>query len=74
MKLGAGRETKDDLIDLFVGVDLHKKIGDHVKKDEPLFTLYHNQKGLEEAVKIINESITISNKKRRIKLIEETIF
>lgn len=74
MKLGAGRETKDDLIDLFVGVDLHKKIGDHVEKDEPLFTLYHNQKGLEEAVKIINDSITISNIKRNIKLIEETII
>ncbi|MDX9691906.1 MAG: pyrimidine-nucleoside phosphorylase, partial [Acholeplasmataceae bacterium] len=34
MRLGAGRETKEDDILLDVGLDLHKKIGDFVKKDD----------------------------------------
>ena len=34
--LGAGRATKDDVIDLAVGLVLHKKIGDSVKKGETL--------------------------------------
>ena len=32
--LGAGRATKEDEIDLAVGLMLHKKVGDAVKKGE----------------------------------------
>ena len=40
--LGGGRETKDSVIDLTVGLVLQKKVGDHVKKGEPLAMLHAN--------------------------------
>jgi pyrimidine-nucleoside phosphorylase len=43
MRLGAGRTTKEAPIDHAVGIYLHKKIGDAVKKGEALATLYVNQ-------------------------------
>ncbi|EYE87743.1 pyrimidine-nucleoside phosphorylase [Fervidicella metallireducens AeB] len=52
--LGAGRETKESKIDLSVGVVLHKKIGDFVKKGEAIATIYANnpdkQKQAEEVI------------------------
>lgn len=42
MHLGAGRQTKEDTIDPDVGLVLKAKIGDHVKKGEPLLTIYAN--------------------------------
>jgi len=42
LKLGAGRETKESIIDHGAGIVLKKKIGDFVKKDEVLATLYSN--------------------------------
>jgi len=42
VKLGAGRETKESSIDFGAGIILKKKIGDYVKKDEVLATLYSN--------------------------------
>ena len=38
--LGAGRQTKEDIIDFAAGLILHKKVGDKVEKGEPLATLY----------------------------------
>jgi pyrimidine-nucleoside phosphorylase len=38
--LGAGRENKESIIDLSVGIVLHKKIGDFVKKGEAIATIY----------------------------------
>ncbi|MCH5258310.1 MAG: pyrimidine-nucleoside phosphorylase [Lachnospiraceae bacterium] len=40
--LGGGRETKESLIDLSVGLILHKKVGDHVKVGESLATIHAN--------------------------------
>ncbi|MBQ7765736.1 MAG: pyrimidine-nucleoside phosphorylase [Lachnospiraceae bacterium] len=40
--LGGGRETKESEIDLSVGLVLHKKKGDFVKKGESLATVYAN--------------------------------
>lgn len=40
--LGAGREKKGDPIDHAVGFILHKKVGDAVQKDEPLFEIHAN--------------------------------
>ncbi len=42
MRLGAGRTKKDEEIDPAVGVVLYKKIGDYVKKKEPLFEIHAN--------------------------------
>ncbi len=38
--LGGGRETKDSIIDLSVGVVLHKKVGDYVERGESLLTIH----------------------------------
>lgn len=40
--LGGGRETKESKIDLSVGLVLHKKVGDVVKKGDSLATIYAN--------------------------------
>lgn len=53
---GAGRATKEDQIDLSAGILLHKKVGEAVKADEVLATVYGNdidkvQKGAMEAAK-----------------------
>jgi len=41
-KLGAGRETKESVIDFGAGIMLKKKIGDYVNKEETLAMLYSN--------------------------------
>ena len=38
--LGAGRQTKEDILDMGAGITLHKKTGDSVKKGDTLATLY----------------------------------
>jgi pyrimidine-nucleoside phosphorylase len=43
MMLGAGRETKDSVIDLGVGIQLCKKVGDRVSAGEDLAQLYANK-------------------------------
>ena len=40
--LGGGRETKESVIDLSVGILLKKKKGDYVKKGEPIAVLHAN--------------------------------
>lgn len=42
--LGAGRNTKEDVIDFSAGIILNKKTGDFVKKGELIATLYTNKK------------------------------
>ncbi|WP_335869790.1 pyrimidine-nucleoside phosphorylase [Bacillus sp. 2205SS5-2] len=60
MLLGAGRATKDSIIDLAVGLELKKKIGDKVNEGDALVTIYSNQEDLEEVKTKLYESITIS--------------
>ncbi len=54
-ELGAGRKTKNDKIDLQVGIVLNKKIGDFVSKGEKLATIYANdiEKALETETKLL---------------------
>lgn len=49
--LGGGRETKESVIDLSVGLILHKKVGDFVKAGESLATIYANDGGKLEAAR-----------------------
>lgn len=52
MELGAGRATKDDVIDMAVGVELLAKRGDKVKKGAPLARLHHRDgRGLDSALR-----------------------
>lgn len=43
-KLGAGRLSKDDNIDLSVGIVLNYKVGDYVNKGDVLATIFYNEK------------------------------
>ena len=40
MKLGGGRQTKQDIIDPSVGIIVHKKVGDQCTQEEALCTVY----------------------------------
>ncbi|MTI82009.1 MAG: pyrimidine-nucleoside phosphorylase [Firmicutes bacterium] len=60
MTLGAGRATKDSEIDLAVGIVLHKKIGDIVKKGDPLVSIHSNQENVNEVVNRIYDCYTIT--------------
>jgi pyrimidine-nucleoside phosphorylase len=63
MWLGAGRATKDSVIDLAVGLELRKKIGDEVKAGESLATIYSNQEDIENVKNKLYESIKLSSQK-----------
>src|SRR5467141_3417677 len=58
--LGGGREKKEDKIDHGVGLEFHKRIGDPVKKGEPLATIHYNSDAkLAEAMSLISGSYHI---------------
>ncbi|WP_078391284.1 pyrimidine-nucleoside phosphorylase [Shouchella patagoniensis] len=59
MQLGAGRATKEDEIDLAVGLILEKKIGDYVEKGDTLVTLHASKSDVKEVEKIVLDSYTI---------------
>lgn len=73
MRLGAGRETKEDQIYMEVGIDLHQKIGSYVEKGDVLATLYVRDKGVDEAKRLILNALSIGKEKRDIELIKKTI-
>ncbi|MBR3898100.1 MAG: thymidine phosphorylase [Bacilli bacterium] len=57
-KLGAGRLTKEDIINPKVGIVLNHKVGDYVKEGETLLTVYYDDKIITDEE--ILESITIT--------------
>jgi len=63
MKLGAGRETKDDPIDPNVGIILKKKVGDQVSKGDVLALLYNNLDNVENIVKEVFDAFVVTSKK-----------
>ena len=59
--LGAGRMTKEDVIDPAVGIVIRKRLGDYVKKGETLAIFHVNdKKNFEEAVARFKKAYTIS--------------
>lgn len=62
-KLGAGRTRKEDEIDYTAGIVLNKKVGDRVKANEKLATLYTNKENYEKAKEELERIIKVSNKK-----------
>jgi thymidine phosphorylase len=78
IELGGGRKSKADVIDHSVGFTFHKKIGDKVKKGEPIFTITHHadQKDIVENIKkrFLKDVLIMSqNKVRTPKLILEKL-
>ncbi|MBC5637126.1 pyrimidine-nucleoside phosphorylase [Ornithinibacillus sp. BX22] len=74
MMLGAGRATKESEIDLAAGIMLHKKVGDPVRKGEPLLTMHCNIDNVASVVELIKSSIIITDENVKApKLIYEMI-
>ena len=60
MVLGAGRETKDSIIDLSAGLKLHGRTGDQMKKGQPFLTFYYNDGSrLAQAQTLVRQAVDI---------------
>ncbi|MBQ8563009.1 MAG: pyrimidine-nucleoside phosphorylase [Firmicutes bacterium] len=58
---GAGRATKEDVVDLSAGICLHKKVGDAVAEGDVLATFYGNDSlKVEAAVRMAKEAFQLS--------------
>ncbi|HGH0858611.1 TPA: pyrimidine-nucleoside phosphorylase, partial [Staphylococcus pseudintermedius] len=73
MMLGAGRQTKEDVIDLAVGLVLNKKVGDRVEEGESLLTIYANSEDVEQVKQKLYDNITISDHAEQPQLINTII-
>lgn len=61
--LGAGRLTKEDVIDPAVGLVMHKRIGDPVRLDETVATLFVNDpQKAKSAADMVLGAMTVSDK------------
>lgn len=62
MRLGAGRERKEDTIDPAVGINLLAKPGDRIDKGQPLMELmYRHPARLEEALAVLEGAVDIGD-------------
>lgn len=73
MMLGAGRQTKEDDIDLSVGIVLNKKVGDNVNEGESLLTIHSNRENVDDVIKKLDESIEIKAQAKTPTLIHKII-
>ncbi|MDD3713028.1 MAG: hypothetical protein PHZ28_06015, partial [Candidatus Izemoplasmatales bacterium] len=74
MKLGGGRETKEDDIDPMVGLVLSKKVGDYVEKGETLLYIYANKPITQEILTMLEEGYEIiAQKVKKQPIIHEII-
>lgn len=60
MKLGAGRQTKEDVIDPDVGIVLNKKVGDYVEQGDTLAKVYNNKDNVDAVLKDILDGFEIT--------------
>ncbi|ACB85239.1 pyrimidine-nucleoside phosphorylase [Natranaerobius thermophilus] len=61
VNLGAGRATKEDKIDLSVGIELNKKLGDEVSTGDELAKIWYNDEDkLLQAAPILEDAFDIS--------------
>lgn len=63
MMLGAGRATKESVIDLAVGIVLNKKVGDEVAEGESLVTVHSNSEEIANVLEKIYGAYNISTEK-----------
>ena len=62
MHLGAGRATKDDIIDMSAGILLNKKVGDYVKNGELLLTCYTDKENVNDIINSLLDAYEINDK------------
>ncbi len=63
MRLGAGRETYDDVIDMSAGIVLAKKVGDFVKVGDILCVVHTNKDDFAAILEDIRHSFILSKEK-----------
>jgi pyrimidine-nucleoside phosphorylase len=73
MLLGAGRATKESIIDLAVGLVLKKKVGDLVKAGESLVTIHSNRENVNDIMSKIYENIIVGDHSEPTILIYGTV-
>lgn len=71
--IGAGRQTKDDVLDLAVGIMLNKKAGDKVEEGDVLATIESNKEDVADTIERVRAAIHISDEKPETKLIKAII-
>ena len=73
---GAGRETKDDVLDLSAGLIVHRKVGDRVRKGDAIATVYSSdEKKLESAAAKLLDAYEFSQEETEpLRLIHEIIM
>lgn len=74
MKLGGGRETKDDVIDYSVGIVLTKKIGDFVAEGEPIAYVHANSEVTQALIDELLSAYTIINSKVEKPILIDTVL
>jgi pyrimidine-nucleoside phosphorylase len=74
MKIGGGRETKEDIIDPSVGIVLKKKIGDYVEEGQTLANVYLNDALADDVLNDLNQAFEITKEKQeKTPIIKEII-
>lgn len=73
MLLGAGRRTKDDTIDLSVGLYIHKKIGDPIQKGDVLCTIHSKDHHIKQVIDLIENNMIITKEQKETSLILDVI-
>ncbi|MCG7331507.1 pyrimidine-nucleoside phosphorylase [Salinicoccus roseus] len=71
--LGAGRQTKEDEIDLAVGLVLKKKVGDRVEQGDTLGVIHSNSEDIKEVEQKILDNYRIGSRENKIELIKQVI-
>lgn len=68
MLLGGGRETKDSIIDLSVGIVINKKVGDRVEESDTIAIIYANdEKKMSAAIEKVVGAYTISDEQPAVR-------
>ena len=73
MMLGAGRETKEDIIDPAVGIELCVKVGDPIQAGQPLAILHSNREDVSEVLDRLSAAVTIADSAQAPALIRKII-
>ena len=75
MLLGAGRKTKNDIIDLGAGIVLKVKVGEYVDENQPIATMYTSDSAkLEDCEKMLDKAFKLTKEKpKKAKLIHTII-
>ncbi|WP_022847482.1 MULTISPECIES: thymidine phosphorylase [unclassified Desulfurobacterium] len=73
IEMGGGRRKAGEEIDHSVGLRFFKKIGDYVKRGEPVGEIIYNRGNVEEFKASFLQAIKFGNEKRNVNIIKERI-